>query len=180
MSVTSGAQRWREDMSEVHSGAVGWLSLAAAPTFSWRRPRLHNLFGRAWLAAQRHGPDVLADERLSFAALAEADLQPICRRSSLWQKRDGEVMTMTQNTSVKFLITSAGARTEATGNSEVRQLLAAQLQMTPYLIEYLSRVAEAHQRGDFDVQTDIVREVGGAPPKSPDAFVAESRGAFGG
>ncbi len=56
----------------------------------------------------------------------------------------------------------------------------AQLQITPYLIEYLSRVAKARQRGDFDVQTDIVREVGGAPPKSPDALVAENRRAFGG
>jgi NAD(P)H dehydrogenase (quinone) len=53
-------------------------------------------------------------------------------------------------------------------------------QMPPYTIEYLSRVAEAHQRGDFDVQTDIVREVGGAPPKSPDAFITENRAAFGG
>jgi hypothetical protein len=40
-------------------------------------------------------------------------------------------------------------------------------QMTPYTIKYLSRVAEAHQRGDFDVQTDIVREVGGTPPEVP-------------
>jgi hypothetical protein len=53
-------------------------------------------------------------------------------------------------------------------------------QMPPYTIEYLSRVAEAHQRGDFDVQTDIVREVGGAPPKSLDAFIAENRATFGG
>jgi uncharacterized protein YbjT (DUF2867 family) len=51
---------------------------------------------------------------------------------------------------------------------------------TPYQIEYLSRVAEAHQRGDLDVQTDIVRQIGGAPAKSPDAFVAENRAAFGG
>jgi NAD(P)H dehydrogenase (quinone) len=42
-----------------------------------------------------------------------------------------------------------------------------QVQITPYLVEYLSRVAEAHQRGDFDVQTDIVREVGEAPPEVP-------------
>lgn len=51
---------------------------------------------------------------------------------------------------------------------------------TPYQIEYLSRVAEAHQRGEFDVQTDIVLRIGGAPPKSPDAFVAENRAAFSG
>ncbi|MGH6811784.1 MAG: NmrA family NAD(P)-binding protein [Methylocella sp.] len=51
---------------------------------------------------------------------------------------------------------------------------------TPYQIEYLSRVAEAHQRGDFDVQTDIVQQIGGAPPKTLDAFVGENRAAFGG
>jgi NAD(P)H dehydrogenase (quinone) len=51
---------------------------------------------------------------------------------------------------------------------------------TPYQIEYLSRVAEAHRRGELDVQTDIVERIGGAPPKSPDAFVAENRAAFGG
>jgi NAD(P)H dehydrogenase (quinone) len=56
----------------------------------------------------------------------------------------------------------------------------AQLQMSPYLIEYLSRVAEAHQRGDLDVQNDLVRQLGGAPPKSVEAFVAEHRAAFGG
>jgi NAD(P)H dehydrogenase (quinone) len=37
----------------------------------------------------------------------------------------------------------------------------AQSQMTPYLIEYLSRVAEAHQRGELDVQTVIVQRIGG-------------------
>ena len=56
----------------------------------------------------------------------------------------------------------------------------AQSQMTPYLIEYLSRVAEAHQRGELDVQTDIVQRIGGAPPKPPDAFVAENLAAFRG
>jgi NAD(P)H dehydrogenase (quinone) len=56
----------------------------------------------------------------------------------------------------------------------------AQFKMSPYLIEYLSRVAEAHQRGELDVQNDIVRQVGGAPPKSVEAFVADNRAAFGG
>jgi NAD(P)H dehydrogenase (quinone) len=56
----------------------------------------------------------------------------------------------------------------------------AQFQMPPYLIEYLSRVAEAHQRGELDVQNDVVRQIGGAPPKSLEAFVAENRAAFGG
>ena len=37
---------------------------------------VYDLPGRPCLAAGRHGPDVFADERLSFAALAEADLQP--------------------------------------------------------------------------------------------------------
>jgi hypothetical protein len=41
-------------------------------------------------------------------------------------------------------------------------------------------VAEAHQRGELDVQNDIVRQIGGVPPKSVEAFVSENRVAFGG
>jgi uncharacterized protein YbjT (DUF2867 family) len=59
------------------------------------------------------------------------------------------------------------------------QILAQFPTMTPYLIEHLSRVAEAHQRGEFDSETEVVRQLGGAPPKSLDAFVAENRAAFG-
>ena len=51
--------------------------------------------------------------------------------------------------------------------------------MTPYLIEHLRCVAEAHQRGEFDAQTDVVRQVGGAPPKPLDAFIIENRTVFG-
>ncbi len=55
-----------------------------------------------------------------------------------------------------------------------------QAQRTPYTIEYLLKVAEAHQRGELDVQTDVVQQIGGAPPKSLEAFVAENRAVFGG
>jgi uncharacterized protein YbjT (DUF2867 family) len=54
----------------------------------------------------------------------------------------------------------------------------AEFQMSPYLIEYLSRVAEAHQRGQLDVHTDAVQQITGTPPKSADAFIAEHRAAF--
>jgi NAD(P)H dehydrogenase (quinone) len=56
----------------------------------------------------------------------------------------------------------------------------AQFRMSPYLIEYLARVAEAHQRGELDMQNDVVRQIGGAPPKSLEAFVAQNRAVFGG
>src|SRR5262249_16483871 len=36
----------------------------------------HLLSGGAYIAAERDDPDVLVDERLPFAALAEADFQP--------------------------------------------------------------------------------------------------------
>ena len=55
----------------------------------------------------------------------------------------------------------------------------AQYQMPPYLIEHLCRVAEAHQRGEFDAETDVVRQIGGAPPKSLETFIAENRTVFG-
>jgi NAD(P)H dehydrogenase (quinone) len=53
-----------------------------------------------------------------------------------------------------------------------------QLRLPPYLIEHLRRVAEAHQRGEFDAQTDVVQQVGGTVPKALDTFVAENRAAF--
>ena len=54
----------------------------------------------------------------------------------------------------------------------------AQFQLTPYLIEHLSRVAEAHQRGEFDAETDVVQRIGGVPPKSLETFIAEHRPVF--
>lgn len=54
----------------------------------------------------------------------------------------------------------------------------AQFQLTPYLIEHLCRVAEAHQRGEFDAETDVVHKIGGAPPKSLETFIAENRPMF--
>jgi hypothetical protein len=38
---------------------------------------------RVYVAAERNGPDVFADERLPFAALAEADLEPTKRALAL-------------------------------------------------------------------------------------------------
>jgi NAD(P)H dehydrogenase (quinone) len=53
-----------------------------------------------------------------------------------------------------------------------------QFQLPPYLIEHLRHVAEAHQRGEFDAETDVVQKIGGAPPKSLETFVAENRQVF--
>lgn len=50
----------------------------------------------------------------------------------------------------------------------------------PYVVEYLSRVSEAHQRGELDIQNDVVREIGGVPARPPEEFVAANRAAFGG
>ena len=69
-------------------GAADWLCLAAAPTFAIMAlltgvlgdGPLDMLCSRARVTAERNGPDVLADERLPFGALAEADLQPAKRR----------------------------------------------------------------------------------------------------
>lgn len=53
-------------------------------------------------------------------------------------------------------------------------------QRTPYEIEYLSSVAQAHQRGELDVRTGIVEQIGGIPPKTLSTFVAQNRAVFGG
>ena len=54
----------------------------------------------------------------------------------------------------------------------------AQLQLPPYLIEHLRHVAVAHQRGEFDAETDVVQTIGGASPKSLETFIADNRAAF--
>jgi len=50
---------------------------------------------------------------------------------------------------------------------------------TPFQIEYLASGGGSPARRPR-CQTDIVRQIGGAPAKSPDAFVAEHRAASGG
>jgi uncharacterized protein YbjT (DUF2867 family) len=51
--------------------------------------------------------------------------------------------------------------------------------MTPWLIEHLSRVAESHQRGEFDAVTDVVETIGGVPPQSLEAFIRQNLTVFG-
>ena len=77
-------------------GATDWICLAADADFrhhgaadgcSRRRLAGHGVFGRSCLAARRNGPDVPADERLPFGALAEADLEPTKRRSPVLIRR---------------------------------------------------------------------------------------------
>jgi NAD(P)H dehydrogenase (quinone) len=53
------------------------------------------------------------------------------------------------------------------------------LGLSPHFVEHLARIAEAHQRGEFDALTDVVETVGGAPPKSLDAFIRENAAIFG-
>ena len=67
-------------------GSADWLCLVATPTFAIMALITDVLGGgqyghdvlehAGWLAVERHGPDVPADERLPRGALAEADLQP--------------------------------------------------------------------------------------------------------
>lgn len=60
-----------------------------------------------------------------------------------------------------------------------RQILSNLEQMSPYLIEHLLRVAEAHQQGEFDAVTDVVHAIGAAPPKSLEAFIRQNATVFG-
>jgi uncharacterized protein YbjT (DUF2867 family) len=61
-----------------------------------------------------------------------------------------------------------------------RQILSRNPTFTTHFIEHLARVAEAHQRGEFDGVTEVVQTIGGAPPKALDQFIRENRAAFGG
>jgi NAD(P)H dehydrogenase (quinone) len=59
-----------------------------------------------------------------------------------------------------------------------RQILSHVDVMTPWLIEHLSRVAESHQRGEFDTVTDVVETIGGVPPQSLEAFIRHNNAEF--
>ncbi|WP_027344919.1 NmrA family NAD(P)-binding protein [Hamadaea tsunoensis] len=59
-----------------------------------------------------------------------------------------------------------------------RQMLSQVDGVPAYLIEHLSRVAEAHQHGEQDLVTDVVETIGGAPPQSLATFIRENRAVF--
>src|SRR6266480_1525312 len=62
-------------------GRADFRNHGAAHERSRRPPAGYPLLGRgAYVAAERNDPDVLADERLPFAALAESNLQSTKRR----------------------------------------------------------------------------------------------------
>jgi uncharacterized protein YbjT (DUF2867 family) len=65
------------------------------------------------------------------------------------------------------------------GVEDWRQILSGLDAMSPYLIEHLSRVAESHQRGEFDEVTDVVETIGGGPPQSLEAFIRQNQTVFG-
>src|SRR5208337_3424121 len=85
---STGAAICDDEGAAAALGIAKWLCLAATPTFAIMAlmtgvlgggPGGYALLGRAWVSAERNGPDVLADERLSFGALAEAGLRPTQR-----------------------------------------------------------------------------------------------------
>src|SRR5262249_16999667 len=61
-----------------------------------------------------------------------------------------------------------------------RQILARIPVLSTHFLDHIGRVAEAHQRGEFDAQTDIVKQIGGSLPKSLETFIEEHRTEFGG
>jgi hypothetical protein len=107
-------------------GAAGWLSLAAAPTFAIMALLTGILEGGApdicsaqvATPLERNGPDVFADERLPFGALAEAGRQPAKRCTAVpnaaagTEKNSGAVVEFdASRTSIgKALRGSAGHR----------------------------------------------------------------------
>jgi NAD(P)H dehydrogenase (quinone) len=50
--------------------------------------------------------------------------------------------------------------------------------ISPFLIEHLSRVAVSHQDGEMDLLTDVVETIGGAKPMTVEGYIAANRAAF--
>src|SRR5258707_2104401 len=68
--------RARRGLFAVHRSRADLGDDGAAEGGSWWRTGGWVVFSGRCVAAERDGPDVPADERLPFGALAEADLQP--------------------------------------------------------------------------------------------------------
>ena len=84
---STGAASCDDEGAAAALGIAKWLCLAATPTFAIMALMTGVLGGgpmdmlcRAWVSADRNGPDVHADECLPFGALAEADFRPTKRR----------------------------------------------------------------------------------------------------
>jgi len=60
------------------------------------------------------------------------------------------------------------------------QILAGAVGMPQFLVTHLRAVAEDHQNGIFNAETDVVERIGGQPPQSLAAFIRENRALFGG
>src|ERR1700730_3726577 len=73
----------RRGLFAVAGGRADLRDDGAADGGTWWRTGGCVVFSRGRVAAERDGPDVPADERLPFGALAEADLQPAKRRHYL-------------------------------------------------------------------------------------------------
>jgi NAD(P)H dehydrogenase (quinone) len=59
-----------------------------------------------------------------------------------------------------------------------RQILSGLPTMSPYLIEHLSCVAVAHQQGEMDAATDVVRTIAGSAPIGVEDYIAANKVSF--
>jgi hypothetical protein len=77
-------------------------------------------------------------------------------------------------------LSAGGGRNGATGNHAARQLLARGLPVRAFVRQADDRADELGALGaEFDAVTDVVQAIGGAPPKSLEAFIRQNATVFG-
>jgi len=133
--------------------------------------RIYLPFGRG-----RHAP--VGGEDLARVAAAIL-LDPAPHRGKIYVPTGPRSLSLTEMAMVFSRVLGRPVEYVAIPVELWQRTLAKLPRMSPHFIEHLARVAEAHQQGEFDALTEVVKEIGGEPPKSLEAFVRENSDAFG-
>jgi uncharacterized protein YbjT (DUF2867 family) len=149
---------------------------------------LENLFNVAAPTVQTEGKIYLPYGQGRHAPIAGEDVarvvvgiltDPAAHRGKTYVPTGPASLSMTEQASVFSRVLDRPVEYVDIPVEAWRQILSHVDVMTPWLLEHLSRVAESHQRGEFDAVTDVVETIGGVLPWSLEAFIREHQTVFG-
>jgi NAD(P)H dehydrogenase (quinone) len=123
----------------------------------------------------RHAP--IAGEDIAHVAVGILT-DPAAHRGKTYVPTGPASLSMTEQASVFSRVLGRPVEYVDIPVETWRQILSHVDVMTPWLIEHLSRVAESHQRGEFDAVTDVVETIGGVLPQSLEAFIRHNNAEF--
>jgi uncharacterized protein YbjT (DUF2867 family) len=148
---------------------------------------LENLFNVAAPTVRTEGKIYLPYGHARHAPIAGEDIarvavgiltDPAAHRGKTYVPTGPASLSMTEQASVFSRVLGRPVEYVDIPVEAWRQILSHVDVMTPWLIEHLSRVAESHQRGEFDTVTDVVETIGGVLPQSLEAFIRQNNPEF--